>query len=486
MDGPGPDFVARNTAVKEMSRGASEIVVAAPAGETGDLLIAVVAVRATTRATSDARDVSASDGWSAVDTGTTDTHGTTLGIWRRAAGDAGTSSHTFAWSGGPGQAVAAILRYRGVDAGTPVGASMSDTGSSNEPLAPDVSTAAADARVLRVYAVADGDRTVSAPASHAGRFELRSRGSVGVSAGAADARIAAAGMSGTAAFDIESTTTRAWRAVTVVINPPLPTPTATATPSPTATPAPTPAPTPTATASPTPSPTATATATPTPTVTATPAPTATPTPTPAPTPTATATATVTATPTPTPVPPTSVPVPPPIRVLDDIQDPVPRESEWEDRLHPTPTPAPPSAPTPTPSPEASPRTAAVSEPAPTPTPTPVPEAAPPATATLTPEPAPAPAPTPEAVPVANEPSATPTAAAVRIAPVGVAPAPTATPTAGAPSQRTRQPVLYVYDAGGRDDLVMTIALSMLSFQLSAGATAFALYQVRALVRRVRG
>ena len=92
--------------------------------------------------------------------------------------------------------------------------------------------------------------------------------------------------------------------------------------------------------------------------------------------------------------------------------------------------------------------------------------------------------------MANEPSATPTAAAVRIAPVGVAPAPTATltptPTAGAPSQRTRQPVLYVYDAGGRDELVMTIALSMLSFQLSAGATAFVLYQVRVLVRRARG
>lgn len=93
--------------------------------------------------------------------------------------------------------------------------------------------------------------------------------------------------------------------------------------------------------------------------------------------------------------------------------------------------------------------------------------------------------------MANEPSATPTPAAVRparIAPVVAAPTPTVTPTptADAPSQRTRQPVLYVYDAGGRDDLVMTIALSMLSFQLSAGATAFALHQVRALVRRARG
>ena len=91
----------------------------------------------------------------------------------------------------------------------------------------------------------------------------------------------------------------------------------------------------------------------------------------------------------------------------------------------------------------------------------------------------------------NEPSATATPTAVppaRLASIGAEPTPTATPAlaAGAPSPRMWQPVAYVYDAGGRDDLVMTIALSMLSFQLSAGATAFALHQVRAFARRARG
>ena len=90
----------------------------------------------------------------------------------------------------------------------------------------------------------------------------------------------------------------------------------------------------------------------------------------------------------------------------------------------------------------------------------------------------------------NEPSATATPTAVppaRLASIGAEPTPAATPApaAGAPSPRTWQPV-YVYDVGGRDDLVMTIALSMLSFQLSAGATAFALHQVRAFARRARG
>ena len=92
--------------------------------------------------------------------------------------------------------------------------------------------------------------------------------------------------------------------------------------------------------------------------------------------------------------------------------------------------------------------------------------------------------------MANEPSATATPTAVppaRLASIGAETTPTATPApaAGAPSPRMRQPV-YVYDVGGRDDLVMTIALSMLSFQLSAGATAFALHQVRAFARRARG
>ena len=81
------------------------------------------------------------------------------------------------------------------------------------------------------------------------------------------------------------------------------------------------------------------------------------------------------------------------------------------------------------------------------------------------------------------PSATPYA---RLAPASVEPTPTTTPSAGETSPPRSPPtIIYVHDAGGRDDLVMTIALAMLSFQVGAGAIAYALYQVRALAGRAR-
>lgn len=484
MDGPGPDFVAERTAVKATSDGDPKITVEVPPGDTGDLLIAVVAVRAAKRERSDARAISAPSGWETIDHGATDANATTLGLWYRFAVDAEPARHVFTWRNGPGEAVAAILRYRGVDANTPIGASAFDTGDSNAPAAPSVATTAADARVLRVYAAADGDRMASGPADHASRFALISGGSTGVSAGAIDNSLASAGASGAAAFDIDGTVDQHWRAITVVINPPLPAPPPTPTPAPTTAPTPIPAPVPTPTTVPVP----------------TPSPSPEPTPTPAPTP--------------TPVPgdqdtgtqssqapvareparegtraPTVVPIPTPDArgpITRAVPDPVTRDPEEEATPTP-PTPIPTPEPTRTPTPT----TEAMPEPAPTPTPTP--SVSPSPTALPEPEPTPTPTtpptPTTEASPTADEPTAPPTPSATpyaRLAPASVEPAPSATPSAGeAGPPRSPPTILYVHDAGGRDDLVMTIALSMLSFQVGAGAIAFALYQVRALAGRGR-
>ena len=486
VDGPGPDFVAVDTQTKRTSDDPAQITVNVPPGEAGDLLIAVVAVRATTLARMDPRAISTPSGWVGIDHGTTDANATTLGVWRRFAVDAEPSSHTFSWDNGPGQAVAAILRYRGVDANTPIGASASATGESNAPSAPSVVTTAADARVLRFYVAADGDRTASAPTDHASRFALVSGGSTGVSAGFADVNLANAGASGDAAFDIAGTVEQHWRAVTVVINPPLPAP------PPTPTPAATPAPTPT----PTPSPAPTATPAPTPT----PSPEPTPTPTPAPTPTPgdrdPGTQDVQA-----PVAreparegasaPTVIPIPTPDPrgpVTRAFPDPVTRDPPDGG----TPTPTPPPTPTPAPAPTPSPTTEAmpVSVPEPAPAPTPTPEASPSPTALPEPTPTPTtpPTPTTEASPAADEPTAPPTASAPSTpsATPYARPAPTETPAAGeAGPPRPPQSILYVHDAGGRDDLVMTIALAMLSFQVGAGVIAFALHQVREIARRGR-
>lgn len=499
MDGPGPDFIAESTAVKATSDGDPEISVEVPPGDTGDLLIAVVAVRAAKRDPLYARDISTPSGWEAIDHGATDANATTLGLWYRFAVDAEPARHVFSWSNGPGEAVAAILRYRDVDANTPIGASASATGESNAPSAPSVATTAADARVLRVYAAADGDRTASGPAGHASRFALISGGRTGVSTGAIDSSLASAGASGAAAFDIAGTVDQYWRAVTIIINPPLPapppTPTTAATPAPT--PDPTPAPTPTTAPVPTPTPS--------------PEPTPEPAPTPAPVPgdqdpgTQASQAPVAREPAREGTrAPTVIPIPTPDArgpVTRAFPDPVTRDPEEEDTPTPTPTPPPTPtpmpAPTPTPTPTPAPTTDAISDPEaePAPTPTPTPSASPSPTALPKPEPEPTPAPTtsptptPDASPTADEPTAPPTPSATpfaRLAPASVEPAPTTTLSAGeAGPPRAPPTIIYVHDAGGRDDLVMTIALSMLSFQVSAGAIAYALYQVRALAGRAR-
>lgn len=517
VDGPGPDFVAARTAVKAMSASPSEIAIEVPPGETGDLLIAVVAVRAGRRATTDARAISTPPDWEAINHGVTDADATTLGVWYRIAGDAEPASHTFRWSGGPGQAVAAILRYRDADANTPIGASMFDTGDSNEPSAPSVDAGVADARVLRVYAAADGDRTASAPDGHDSRFALISGGGSGVSAGLADGILANAGASGAAAFDIDGTAMQSWRAVTIVINSPLPDPTPTPDPAPTPTPDPTPVPDPTSSPDPTPTPDPTHTPDPTPvpdpTTSPDPVPTVDPTTSPSPTPTpdtqspgtqdveepatrqpageGSPVPALTPIPTPGPRNPNTGELPQPITRDPEVEAPTPPPLPT-----PTPVPVPTSAPTPTPTPAPAP--APTPEPVPAPTPTPTPVAPPSPTVPSEPEPVPTPTPTtpptPEASPTASEPSAPPTASATsiasatpsaRVAPASATPAPTATPAGETRPPRAPPSVLYVYDTGGRDRLVMTIALSMLSFQLGAGFTAFALYQVRALLRRAR-
>ena len=123
----------------------------------------------------------------------------------------------------------------------------------------------------------DGDLTASEPEGSEQRFSRCCRGSTGVSAGAADAVLDAPGASGEASFDLEQTTTRAWRAITIAI-PPAPASEDTLAPAPEPT-APAPAPTPEATAAAavpiaasTPTPATSTTATPSPATNATPTP----------------------------------------------------------------------------------------------------------------------------------------------------------------------------------------------------------------------
>lgn len=73
--------------------------------------------------------------------------------------DAGTeSSVTFSWpkEGSPRQAAGAVLRYSRVDTTSPIGAIGHQSGSSNTPTAPSVTTTRSESRVLRI-AVSEAD-----------------------------------------------------------------------------------------------------------------------------------------------------------------------------------------------------------------------------------------------------------------------------------------------------------------------------------------
>ncbi|MXX18834.1 MAG: hypothetical protein F4Z48_04985, partial [Dehalococcoidia bacterium] len=120
-------------------------------------------------------------GWSLADTGFTHQEEATLAVWYRFADGSEGESLTLGWTGGKRQAIAAILRYRGVDPAYPVGSVGVATAETNAPTAPSVTATRANARILRVYGADGGDLTAVGgyPAGHEGRFSLGSRGSSG-------------------------------------------------------------------------------------------------------------------------------------------------------------------------------------------------------------------------------------------------------------------------------------------------------------------
>ena len=186
--GDAPAWVGGETALKVGSGNPQTIAVAVPAGQAGDLLIAIVA-------TDGDRAIVAPDGWTRLAaSGTAANDRATLGLWYRLADGSEAASLAFTWSNNE-EAAAAIVRYGGVDPASPIGPAVAATGRSKQAIAPSVDTTAANARVLRIY-VADGagfDETTTHPTGTTGRFQIDSGGSTGVGLLLADGVLASAG-----------------------------------------------------------------------------------------------------------------------------------------------------------------------------------------------------------------------------------------------------------------------------------------------------
>ena len=109
-----PDFVDVRTAAKRSSSNPQVITVDVPPGESGDLLIALVAL---------ARDRTpeAPAGWTLIDSGIAAEDEARLAIWYRVADGSEGESYAFTWADGRSRGGGAILRYRGVDPASPIG-----------------------------------------------------------------------------------------------------------------------------------------------------------------------------------------------------------------------------------------------------------------------------------------------------------------------------------------------------------------------------
>ena len=210
-----PVFVADSTTFS--SSGVSSLDVLRPANvSSGDLMILALA-------TDDNQSITTPSGWTLINEGDAGGDGPTLGVYYKFATGSEPSSYTVSWNGDE-EAAAGIWNYSGVYSGIPILDSDVNTGNSNSPNAPSVSSIYPNTKVVRIYAVDDDDLPGSPyPGSHTGRFNLETSTSGSVSLSVADTDQITTGSTGSASFNLSGGESEQWRAVTIVIaSPPLP------------------------------------------------------------------------------------------------------------------------------------------------------------------------------------------------------------------------------------------------------------------------
>ena len=192
----------------QQSDKATSIAVSVPSGvEVDDLLLAHIAT------TGNNPGFTTPTGWTLLTTNTAG-QGTGHAVYYRVADGTEPARYTFTWSSDE-DAIGVIIRYQGIDTTSPIDASATSHGSSANPVAPTVTTTAADAVVIRLVSTND-DEVVTAPGGHVRRYDLKTDSTGGDASSAnADTTQASIGATGTASFTIP--TSEAWTTTTIAL-----------------------------------------------------------------------------------------------------------------------------------------------------------------------------------------------------------------------------------------------------------------------------
>ncbi|HFS85405.1 MAG TPA: hypothetical protein ENK72_02175, partial [Epsilonproteobacteria bacterium] len=174
-----------------------------------DLLIAAIS-------TDGSETFNTTTGWTLF--GQQKNSGSTLAVFYRVADGNESSDYSFTWNSNE-QAAGAMLRYSAINPADPFDVSSFDTGNSNKPTAPSVTTTEGYTRIVRVFGADDDDTPITSPSGHVERIDLESNSGGGTTTlGVADVNQTSTGSTGSAIFDLAGGGNERWVALTMALN----------------------------------------------------------------------------------------------------------------------------------------------------------------------------------------------------------------------------------------------------------------------------
>ncbi|MEM7133378.1 MAG: SdrD B-like domain-containing protein [Chloroflexota bacterium] len=205
-----PAFVSEETAF--IGASGTSVTVNIPTGLTdGDLLLAGIALDGNIATINTPAD------WQLIDIGNSGSAVTLAAYYKIVSGDLGTA--TFSWTGNE-NAYVSIRHYTGIDAANPIDVSVAGTGNSASPTAPDATTTATNATIVRFFGMdREGGNAINFTGSGLSNTFAERSDSDGdsVSYAVGDATQAAAGATGTSTVGASN---EEWRALTVALQSP--------------------------------------------------------------------------------------------------------------------------------------------------------------------------------------------------------------------------------------------------------------------------
>jgi len=143
--------VLEDTKTQKNGSNVTSITIEKPTGTVVDeLLLAIISIDGN-------KTVTAPVGWTTLDNGQANGNAATLAVYYKISTASEPANYTFTWAGGEHN-LGAIMRYSNVDTNNPIDVinSITATGTSNGPTAPDIATVSDNTTIVYAYA-ADAD-----------------------------------------------------------------------------------------------------------------------------------------------------------------------------------------------------------------------------------------------------------------------------------------------------------------------------------------